>query len=68
MDGYQKLANLAECYYSSPDLSMETKRTLIGLALSFPELDKFISDHTEGWNGVTGQFARVLARMVPFIE
>jgi hypothetical protein len=40
------------------------KRKIIAAALVHPEIDSFVDEHWEsGWNGVSGNFARVLSKV-----
>jgi hypothetical protein len=43
------------------------RRMLIARALQSNELEKFIDMHKDGWTGVAGDFARVMARVVQAI-
>lgn len=59
------LEHLAQVYSQakSPDI----KRQVIAGALVHPQLDSFVLEHSEGWQGDCGQLARVLCRILQTI-
>lgn len=43
------------------------KRKAVGIAIASPEVDAFICAYQDGWIGVEGKFARVVARALSAI-
>lgn len=62
MTHMDQLTSLAHTYElaKTPDI----KRQVLASALAHPQLDSFVLEHSEGWNGTVGNFARVLARVI----
>lgn len=62
MDELEHLARVFRLA-NSPDI----KRQVLASALVHPQLDSFVLEHSEGWQGDCGQLARVLCRMLQTI-
>jgi hypothetical protein len=56
---YINFEDLAQDYAREP----ERARQLVAWALLIPGIDTFIDQHKDGWQGVNGEFARILARV-----
>lgn len=49
------------------DADQQAKRRIVAEALVDPDITAFVDQHKDGWVGITGNFARVLACVLPLI-
>ena len=66
------LAELFDKISNDPELTVSYRRDLlrgvVGRALQSHNLQNFVDFYSQGWNGINGKFARVLARAMQAID